>query len=140
MHQKMKFSSPHGVGEVPGNQPASQICYINCLTRKNKRKILTIDTEVDPREGNPRPSPVEDLVKVKVDNSDNKVRIEAILSIEQIDSMILLLEEFKDIKPGNISNINTNNISHEFKDDLTIKMITQKKKVLGEKISRKATY
>ena len=36
VHQKMKFWTPHGVGEVLGDQIISRRCYVNALRRKNQ--------------------------------------------------------------------------------------------------------
>lgn len=61
------------------------------MTRKSRSKALANETKVDPREETPRLS----LVKVKVNDPDRKVSIEAILSAEQNASIIILLKEFK---------------------------------------------
>lgn len=61
------------------------------MTRKSRSKAIANETKVGPREETPRLS----LVKVKVNDPDRKVSIEAILSAEQNASIITLLKEFK---------------------------------------------
>lgn len=76
----MKFPTPHKIGEVRGNQPASRRCYVNYMRKKNQRETLTIETKVDPREEECRPFMVEELVEEEVDGVDKKERIEATLT------------------------------------------------------------
>ncbi|XP_077249101.1 uncharacterized protein LOC143888533 [Tasmannia lanceolata] len=42
-HQKMKFITPNGVGEVRGDQPQSRECYALALKGKNASKTLPIE-------------------------------------------------------------------------------------------------
>lgn len=67
----MKSLTPCGMGDVLGDQPTLR----RCLMRKNQRETLAIENEVDLKEEKPKPSQVEYLVEVEVDESDEKVRI-----------------------------------------------------------------
>lgn len=92
----MKFSTSHGIGEFLGGQPTSRRCYVNCL-RKNSVRNLTTKHVVYPRVEQYRPSTLDDLVEIKVDNPDRMVRIGIELTTEQNALMIAPLQSFKEL-------------------------------------------
>lgn len=47
-HQKMKFSTPHGIEEVKNDQHTSRRFYVNALRRCNHKETLFIQTNKDP--------------------------------------------------------------------------------------------
>lgn len=47
-HQKMKFPTPHHIGEVKGYQPTSKQCYVNVIMRRNQKETIFIQTYEDP--------------------------------------------------------------------------------------------
>lgn len=56
-HQMMKFSTPHGIGVVKGDQPMVRTCYIHSVRRHvlKGKESLAIQTEEDPREERSHP-------------------------------------------------------------------------------------
>lgn len=79
-HQKMKFPTTHGIGEVKGYQQISRMYYVNALRQHNQKQYLSIQTNEDPREETCRPIPVEEPVMVEVNGPNGMVRIEVTLS------------------------------------------------------------
>lgn len=63
------------IGEVLSDQPTFRRCYVNCLRRKNQRETLPIETELDPRENEFKPTSFGDLAKEDLDDPNKKVRI-----------------------------------------------------------------
>ncbi|MQL83713.1 hypothetical protein Taro_016209 [Colocasia esculenta] len=73
LHQKMKFPTPGGVGEVLGSQPESRRCYV--LSLGDKRPIADPEVLPTPAEqpSTSRGSPAEDLLPVRVDGDPEHV-------------------------------------------------------------------
>ncbi|MQL84215.1 hypothetical protein Taro_016715 [Colocasia esculenta] len=68
LHQKMKFPTPYGIGEVLGSQRESRRCYV--LSLRDKQPLAVPDT-VPPAADQPstsRGTPAEDLLPVRVDD------------------------------------------------------------------------
>ncbi|XP_077241626.1 uncharacterized protein LOC143882103 [Tasmannia lanceolata] len=72
-HQKTKFITPNGVGEVRGDQPQSRECYAMALKGRNATESLPIEL-LDLRDEAQGTQPAEDLVPVPLcENDDEKV-------------------------------------------------------------------
>lgn len=133
-HQKMKFPTRHGIGEVKGDQQTSRRCYVNTLRRRNKKK-LSIQTDDDPREEARRPTPVDALVEVVVDSVTRIVRNGVTLPTRQAEQVTELLIKFKEFfawSPSDMSGIAIDVIANELHLDRLIKTMTQRIREMGE--------
>ncbi|XP_077224038.1 uncharacterized protein LOC143857491 [Tasmannia lanceolata] len=70
-HQKMKFITPNGVGEVRGDQPQSRECYAMALKGKNAVGSLPIEL-LDVRDELRGTQPVEDLISIPLCREDSE--------------------------------------------------------------------
>ncbi|MQL91082.1 hypothetical protein Taro_023688, partial [Colocasia esculenta] len=67
LHQKMKFPTPCGVGEVLGSQHESRQCYVLSLRDKQTAPAITAPPIDQP--STRRGTPAEDLLHVRVDDN-----------------------------------------------------------------------
>lgn len=91
---------------------------------------MSINTDKDPREGKVHPIPVEGLRKLHIDGPDKVVHIGVTLPEMKIESLTLLLIEFRELfvwKPSDMSGISEEVITHELNIDPSIKPIAQKR-------------
>lgn len=86
-------------------------------------------------EENRRPPPVEELVKVDLYGLGNFVRIEVALQKEyayQLTKLLIKLKELFPFNPSNMSRIATNDITHELNIDSLLKLVAQRKRMMGD--------
>ena len=102
-HRKAKFPTPHGIGEVIGNQTVSQPCYVQAVTTGElpvSEKEGPIITEEDPREDKERPSPVEDLKEVELDGPEKLIRIGTKLPLKSRKTLSTCSEDIRSYSLG----------------------------------------
>lgn len=117
-HQKLKIQNPN---EMQGDQFTFRKCYVNYLHWRNQRETQTTETEMDQREDNIRPSPINELIEVKID-------VGGTLSKEQNLALIGILIEYKELftwNPSAMRWINRDIISYA-KIDCTINRAQRK--------------
>lgn len=123
VHQKVKFISPHGVGDVFGRSTSLTKVLHQFHLEEELESNLGNRMEADTSQDKPRPSLVENLIEMDVDNPNKKVRIGAALVAEQNTSIIALPKEFYEFfacHSSDILGICTNITFHELKVDPTV--------------------
>ncbi|MQL77781.1 hypothetical protein Taro_010196, partial [Colocasia esculenta] len=63
LHQKMKFPTPSGVGEVPGCQRESRRCYV--LSLRDKQPLVDTTPSTSDQPSTSRRTPAEDLIPIQ---------------------------------------------------------------------------
>ncbi|XP_077228536.1 uncharacterized protein LOC143861501 [Tasmannia lanceolata] len=94
-HQKMKFITPNGVGEVKWDQPQSRECYVTAL-RKNASEALPIELQ-DLRDETRTTinQPAKDLVPVPLyeDDQEKLVKIGSTLNSDSREELVRFLQK-----------------------------------------------
>lgn len=119
------------IGEIEGDQPTLEECYINSPSRRSQGRTLSIHTNADPKEERSHPSPMEELIEVESDGIERVVNIVATLPLEQSKALTELVRNFKqmfDWSANSISGITTSANTHELNSDPRVKPIGQRKK------------
>ncbi|XP_077242631.1 uncharacterized protein LOC143883162 [Tasmannia lanceolata] len=116
-HQKMKFITPNGVGEVRGDQLQSRECYAMALKGKNTTESLPIEllNLRDEAQGAQR---AENLISIPLCKSDGEkvVRIGSSLDNDTRHSLIQFLQDNTDVfawAPTDMPGINPEIIMYE---------------------------
>ncbi|XP_077250975.1 uncharacterized protein LOC143890252 [Tasmannia lanceolata] len=133
-HQKMKFITPGGVGEVRGDQPQSRQCYAAALRGKNASESLPIElydlrdeAQVTVNE------PAEDLISIQlnIDDEQRVVQIGSALPEAAQQDLAQFLRANADVfawTPSDMPGIDPSISTHELGVDQTCKPVKHKRR------------
>ncbi|XP_077221986.1 uncharacterized protein LOC143855806 [Tasmannia lanceolata] len=131
-HQKMKFITPNGVGEVRGDQPQSRECYAMALKGKNAVESLPIEL-LDLRDEFRGTQSAEDLIPVSLSLDDNGkvIQIGSSLSSSIQHHLTEFLQDNADVfawAPVDMPDIDPEISTHRLGVDSTCRPMKQKRR------------
>ncbi|XP_077232665.1 uncharacterized protein LOC143870036 [Tasmannia lanceolata] len=131
-HQKMKFITPNGVGEVRGDQPQSRECYAMALKGKNTVESLPIEL-LDVRDELRGTQPTEDLISIPLcpEDSEKVALIGSSISSSIQHQLTEFLQDNADVfawVPADMPGIDPEISMHRLGVDSTCRPVKQKKR------------
>ncbi|XP_077242335.1 uncharacterized protein LOC143882811 [Tasmannia lanceolata] len=132
-HQKMKFITPNGVGEVKGDQPQSRECYTTALKGKNASEALPIELH-DLRDETRTTinQPAEDLVPIPLyeDDQEKLVKIGLTLKDDSREELVRFLRKNADLSAwtADMPGIDPEVTVHKLSVDPTCRPVKQKRR------------
>ncbi|XP_077230185.1 uncharacterized protein LOC143863405 [Tasmannia lanceolata] len=137
-HQKMKFITPEGIGEVKGNQTESQEYYTTLLKGKPAAESLPIEMfDLRDEAQVMRNDSVEDLENIPLFESGDKekvVRIGSSLPDDLKTNLIKFLRQNSDVfarSPSDMPRIDPKLSVHRLNVDPTCKPVKQKRRIFS---------
>ncbi|XP_077229834.1 uncharacterized protein LOC143862648 [Tasmannia lanceolata] len=133
-HQKMKFITPGGVGEVRGDQPQSRQCYAAALRGKNASESLPIELyDLRDEAQITVNQPAEDLISIQlnIDDEQRVVQIGSALPEAAQQDLAQFLRANADVfawTPSDMPGIDPSISTHELGVDQTCKPVRQKRR------------
>ncbi|XP_077217943.1 uncharacterized protein LOC143852446 [Tasmannia lanceolata] len=133
-HQKMKFITPGGVGEVRGDQPQSRQCYAAALRGKNASESLPIELyDLRDEAQITVNQPAEDLISIQlnIDDEQRVVQIGSALPEAAQQDLVQFLRANADVfawTPSDMPGIDPSISTHELGVDQTCKPVKQKRR------------
>ncbi|XP_077246024.1 uncharacterized protein LOC143885861 [Tasmannia lanceolata] len=131
-HQKMKFNTSNGVGEVRGDQPQSRECYAMALKGKNASESLPIEL-LDLRDEAQVNEFAEDLIYIPLCEDDSEKVIQIGSSLDNItrQNLTQFLQDNAGIfawAPADMPGIDPEISTHRLGVDPTCKPVKQKRR------------
>ncbi|XP_052189984.1 uncharacterized protein LOC127799805 [Diospyros lotus] len=137
----MKFPTPHGVGQVRGNQKQARVCYVSSTRGATKKgKALTEETLLigeQTLEAN-KPQPVESLEAIPLNPGDEgrQVRVGSQLASQEKVEIIKCLRSYADIfawTPPDMPGISPDIMTHCLNVQSEVRSVKQKKRHVAPK-------
>ncbi|XP_077248571.1 uncharacterized protein LOC143888135 [Tasmannia lanceolata] len=131
-HQKMKFITPNGVGEVRGDQPQFRECCDMALKGKNASESLPIEL-LDLRGEAQVNEPAEDLISIPICDGDSEkfIQIGSSLDSSTRQKLTQFLRDNAYVfawAPADMPGINPETSTHRLGVDPTCKPVKQKRR------------